>query len=202
MRISNCVIIFPDASLTLNLKSPGLDADTGESLWTYELSIKGDAPCNSLIYSAGFLYMVAGRGNGAAKFEISKDGKQVNKIWNNDEFDTYFGGYIMIGNFLYGFSERKRLWLSVDALTGKNVDSLPFKTGSIVSVSEDMVIYTQTGRVGLVRLNRGKMTLAKSFKVVEGTNEHFSHPLMAGGRLFIRHGDALLVYDYQQLTDL
>jgi outer membrane protein assembly factor BamB len=180
----------------------GLDADTGELLWTYELSLKGDAPCNKLIYSAGFLYMVAGSGNGAAKFELSQDGTQIYKTWSNDDFDTYFGGYIMVGNFLYGSSQRKRLWLSVDALTGKNVDSLPFKTGSIVSVGENMVIYTQAGAVGLVRLNKGKMTLARSFKVVEGTNEHFSHPLMAGGRLFIRHGDALLVYDYQKLTDL
>lgn len=179
----------------------GLDADTGELLWTHELSIAGDAPCNRPIYSEGFLYMVAGRGNGAAKFEISQDGKQINKIWTNDAFDTYFGGFIMIGNFLYGSSESKRLWLSVDALTGKNVDSLPFKTGSIVSAGEDLVIYNQTGGVGLVRLNQGKMTLAKSFKIIKGTKEHFSHPLMAGGRLYFRHGDALLVYDYQQLTN-
>lgn len=180
----------------------GLDADTGELLWSHELSLTGDAPCNAPIYSSGFLYMVAGRGNGAAKFEISQDGTQINKIWNNDEFDTYFGGYIMIGNFLYGSSERKRLWLSIDAQTGKNVDSLPFKTGSIVSVGEDMVIYAQTGGVGLVRLNRGKMTLTRSFKIIRGTKEHFAHPLIADGRLYIRHGDTLLAYDYQQLTNL
>jgi hypothetical protein len=108
----------------------------------------------------------------------------------------------MIGNFLYGSSESKRLWLSVDALTGKNVDSLPFKTGSIVSAGEDLVIYSQTGGVGLVRLNQGKMTLARTFKIIKGNKEHFSHPLMAGGRLFIRHGDVLLVYDYQQLMKL
>ena len=180
----------------------GLDANTGEFLWTYELSLKGDAPCNNPIYSEGFLYIVAGGGNGAAKFEISEDGTQIKKIWTNDEFDTYFGGYIMIGDFLYGSSGSKRLWLSVDALTGKNVDFLTFKTGSIVSAGENLVIYNQTGGVGLIRLNRGKMTLAKSFKIVKGTKEHFSHPLIAGGRLYIRHGGTLLVYDYQHLMNL
>ena len=180
----------------------GLDAETGEVLWTYELSLKGDAPSNNPIYSEGFIYMVAGGGNGAAKFEISQDGTQIKKNWSNDEFNTYFGGFVMIGNFLYGSSKSQPLWMSVDALTGKNVDSLSFKAGAIFSAGEDMVIYGQTGEVGLVSLNRGKMTLTGSFKIAKGSKEHFSHPLMSGGRLFIRHGDTLLVYDYQQLTNL
>lgn len=92
--------------------------------------------------------------------------------------------------------------MSVDALTGKNVDSLLFKTGSIVQAGEGLVIYSQTGGIGLVRINQGKMILDRSFKISRGTKEHFSHPLLAGGRLYIRHGDALLVYDYQQLAKL
>ena len=180
----------------------GLDAGTGELLWTYDLSIKGDAPCNSPFYSEGFLYMVAGGGNGAAKFELSQDGTQIKKTWSNLEFNTYFGGFVMIDNFLYGSSKSKPLWMSVDALTGKNVDSLLFKTGSIVQAGEGLVIYSQTGGIGLVRINQGKMILDRSFKISRGTKEHFSHPLLAGGRLYIRHGDALLVYDYQQLAKL
>ena len=64
------------------------------------------------------------------------------------------------------------------------------------------MVYNQSGVVGLVSLNRGKMTLDRSFKITRGTNEHFDHPVLAGGRLFIRHGDALLVYYYQQMTNL
>jgi outer membrane protein assembly factor BamB len=180
----------------------GLDAETGELLWTYDLSLKGDVPCNSPIYSEGFLYIVAGGGNGAVKFEISQDGTQIKKIWSNDEFNTYFGGFIMIGNFLYGSSKSKPLWMSVDVMTGKNVDSLSFKTGSVVQAGEGLVVYSQTGGVGLVRPDQGEMILDRSFKIVKGTKEHFSHPLLAGGRLYIRHGDALLVYDYQQLAKL
>ncbi|MEI7664227.1 MAG: PQQ-binding-like beta-propeller repeat protein, partial [Bacteroidota bacterium] len=192
----NLLVAFSELAMV------GLDAETGELLWSYKLSLKGDPPCNSPIYSEGFLYIVSGGGNGAAKFEISHDGTQVSKIWVNDDFNTYFGGYAMVGNFLYGSSESKRLWLGVDALTGKNADSLPFPTGSIVQAGEDLVIYSHTGNVGLVTLSRGKLKLVRSFKINKGTREHFSHPLLAGGRLFIRHGDALLVYDYKQLANL
>jgi len=180
----------------------GLDADTGELLWTYELSLKGDAPCNKPIYSEGFLYIVAGQGNGALKFEISDDASQINEIWHNIEFDSYFGGFVKIGDFLYGSSDSNRLWCSISAETGKVADSLTFRTGATVSSGKDLILYNQLGKVGLVRLNQEKMILEKSFKITLGTNEHFSLPLVAAGRIFIRHGDALLVYDYEQLKNL
>jgi len=189
----NLLVAFSELTLL------GLDTDTGELLWTYELSVKGDAPCNQPIYSKGFLYIVAGNGNGAVKFEISEDGSQIKKIWNNIEFDTYFGGVVMINNFLFGSSDSQRLWWSIDTETGKIADSLPFRTGATISAGEDLILYNQNGKVGLVQLKQGKMILVKYFEITKGTKEHFSHPIIAGGWLYIRHGDVLLAYDYQQL---
>ncbi len=180
----------------------GLDAITGELLWTDELSIKGNAPCNTPIYSGGFLYIVAGMGNGAAKFSLSNDGSAVTRVWTNEEFDTYFGGFTKVGNYLFGSSESNRAWLSMDSETGKTVDSLSFRTGSTTQAGEDLVLYNQAGKVGIVSHDNGKMTLLKSFLVTNGSKEHFAHPLFAGGRLFIRRGDVLLVYDYQQIKTL
>lgn len=180
----------------------GLDASTGELLWTHELSIKGNAPCNTPVYSDGFLYIVAGMGNGAAKFAISEDGSAINKIWTNQEFDTYFGSFTKVGNYLYGSSESNRAWLSMDAVTGKTVDSLSFRTGSTALAGEDLILYNQAGKVGIVSQENGKMTLQRFFMITKGSREHFAHPVFAGGRLFIRRGDALLVYDYQLIKSL
>ncbi|MBN1804421.1 MAG: hypothetical protein JW837_04160 [Sedimentisphaerales bacterium] len=33
------------------------------------------------------------------------------------------------------------------------------------------------------------------FAVTEGTDEHWAHPAIANGRLYIRHSDALSAYD-------
>lgn len=195
LRERNLLVTFSEMAML------GLDAETGELLWTYELSIKGDAPCNKPVYSAGYLYIVEGKGNGAVKFELSKDGSQIKKIWGNFNFDTYFGGFVKTGQFLYGASDSKRLWLSIDTETGKIADSLPFYTGATVSAGENLVLFNQSGKVGLVRLDRGKMILERTYKITKGTGEHFAHPVVAGNHLFIRHGDALLVYDYQELIN-
>jgi len=180
----------------------GLDAETGALLWTYELSLKGNLPCNQPIYAQGFLYIVAGSGNGAVKLELLENGSQIQEIWRNPDFDTYFGGFVMIGNFLYGSADKRHLWWSIDANTGKVTGSLSFGTGATSSEGKNLVLYNQSGKVGIVRPDNGKMTLVNSFLITKGTSEHFAPPLVAGGRLFIRHGNALLVYDYQELLNL
>jgi outer membrane protein assembly factor BamB len=179
----------------------GLDGGSGKVLWTWELSFKGNVPCNKPVYADGFLYIAEGMGNGAVKFELSDDGSQLKKIWDNPGFDPYFGGFVKIGNFFYGSSDSERMWLSIDAETGKPSDSLQFRTGATIASGNHLILYNQTGKVGLVRINEGKMTLETTFNIMAGTNEHFAIPAVANARLFIRHGDALLVYDYEKLMN-
>ena len=33
------------------------------------------------------------------------------------------------------------------------------------------------------------------FAVTQGTGQHYAHPVVCAGRLYIRHGDVLLAYD-------
>jgi hypothetical protein len=51
------------------------------------------------------------------------------------------------------------------------------------------------GTMRLVRANPAAYEPAGQFPVSGGTNEHWAHPTIANGRLYIRHGDALMVYE-------
>lgn len=176
----------------------GLDAETGKLLWSYELAFKGEIPCNTPVYDGNNLYWTAGPGNGAVAVKLSPDGRKYDVIWKNPEFDTYFGDFVKIGDYLYGSSNSLRKYISINARTGKTMQDLPFGIGSTI-LSDNMIIaYNQQGQVGLIRPSNDKMELISSFKISRGTNEHFSHPVVSDGRLFIRHGNALLVYTISQ----
>jgi len=41
----------------------------------------------------------------------------------------------------------------------------------------------------------GGYETVSSFQITKGTDEHWAHPAISNGRLYIRHGDALMVYD-------
>jgi hypothetical protein len=58
-----------------------------------------------------------------------------------------------------------------------------------------LYVYGQEGTVYLVEPSTAAFKPAGSFTVSQGTAEHWAHPTVANGRLYIRHGDALMAYD-------
>jgi len=46
-----------------------------------------------------------------------------------------------------------------------------------------------------VKATPEKFEIISSFKVPMGTGEHWAHPVILDGILYIRHGDTLMAYD-------
>lgn len=175
----------------------GLDALTGDLLWSYELAFKGELPCNSPVYDDNFLYWIAGPGNGAVKASLPEDGGKMEVIWKNKDFDTFFGGFIKIGNYLYGSSNRYNSFISVDAGSGQIKKVLRFGKASLTEYGGIIIAYNQRGQTGFIEPNQGDPELIGSYSIDHGTNEHFSYPVVEGGVLYIRHGDVLMAYNLE-----
>jgi hypothetical protein len=52
--------------------------------------------------------------------------------------------------------------------------------------------------MNLVKPGPSKMELVSKFKITAGKKEHFSHPVIKAGILYIRHGSALMAYDIRK----
>ncbi|MEI6060533.1 MAG: PQQ-binding-like beta-propeller repeat protein [Bacteroidota bacterium] len=185
----------------------GIDAETGKLLWYHEqvntpLSERkpgmGDTHSNSAYYENGFIYYIAGDGNCAVKLKLSDDGKQITQAWRNTAVDDYMGGFIKIDNRIYTGSESKRALLCADAGTGKILDSLKVGIGSLALAENMLYYYNQRGEMNLVKPGADKLELVSKFKITAGTKEHFSHPVIRDGVLYIRHGKALMAYDIRK----
>ena len=172
----------------------GIDADNGNLLWDYPLSFKGQAPCNTPRYDGKNLFWVAGPGNGAVSADLGADGSTIKVNWKNPGFDTFFGDFVEMDNFLYGFSDYERMLVAVSKNTGEVVDSVSLAPGGITTKSDTLITYSQDGTIAFSLIQSGKLNLLKSFKLREGTREHFSHPVVSRDKLFIRHGNVLVGY--------
>ena len=195
---ASLLIELPDRTILITSSEfniLGLDANTGVLLWCYELAFKGEVPCNAPVFDDRNIYWSAGPGNGAVAAELSPEGSKIKVKWKNIEFDTFFGGFVRAGDYLYGSSDGLRKYVSIDTKTGKIRKNLAFGIGSVISAGNQLIGYNQRGQVGLIRPAEEKMELTSTFKVASGTGEHFSHPVISGGRLYIRHGDTLLAYN-------
>ncbi len=182
----------------------GHDTKTGELLWlqnqdnTTPLERKpglGDTHSNTIIYEDGFIYYAAGDGNGGVKLKLSEDGKTIEEVWRNKDFDSYMGGIVKIGDYLYGCGTAKRDFKSINVETGEIGSILKAGSGAVIAADNMLYYYNFKGDVMLVTLDPLNMEVAGKFKITKGSREHFAHPVINKGKLYIRHGNIIQAYD-------
>lgn len=176
----------------------GLDAATGELLWSRKLNGTGDIQANTPLFENGFLYYGTGGGNGIVKLALAADGRSITEVWTSPKVSDVHGGFVKVGNHIYSSQYKPRRYCSVDASTGQITDSLKFDKGSLIFADDMLYLYTEKGMVGLASQNNGKMQLVSSFKMPVGSKEFFTIPVISEGVLYLRHGDAMLAYDIRK----
>ena len=186
--------------ITLTAKALiGVNADTGELLFHVKHESYADENVMVPIYDDGHIFISTLKA-GSVKWKIIiKDGKvSIEEIWRTQELDNHHGGVVLVNENLYGTSTFKNsnLWICLDWTTGKNKfmaksvgkGSLTYADGMLYTLSQD-------GLMGLVRPTPNGHETINSFKVPEGgKGKTWSHPVVCGGCLYIRHGDFLYSY--------
>jgi outer membrane protein assembly factor BamB len=197
---SPIVVKFPQRNVLVNISHEylmGLDAKTGELLWSYkEDSVKREGEyCNTPVYADGFIYGVSGveKGKGAYKLALSADGKSVKESWTNPDLKNKMGGFVKLGDRIYCTSADHKL-KCIDANSGKVTDALAGLFGTLIYADGQLFCYNDNGNVSLINISGPKMEVVSKFKVTKGSKEHFAHPVIANGVLYIRHGNALMAY--------
>jgi outer membrane protein assembly factor BamB len=176
----------------------GLDTQTGELLWSQRQAYhQFHQQCNTPVYSDGAIYYIAGEGNGAVKLELSPDGTSIREIWRNSDVKNVFSGFVKIGNYLFSPDNSQKL-KCIDTGSGQAVDSLKVNKGGLIYADSMLYCYSDNGNVNLIKLNGIKMEVTGKFKCDKGTKEHFAHPVISNGILYLRHGKALMSYNIKE----
>lgn len=177
----------------------GIDIKDGKLLWSQEQDTFCNIHGNTPLFENGFIYFFAGCGNGTVKLKLSEDGTKIEEIWRSPVLINYISGAIHINNKIFGANEERKNWVSIDAESGKIIDSLDFNKGITIYADSLLYLYNEKGAVGIVNPFKDKMELISSFKINKGTKEHFSHPVIKNGILYIRHGKSLMAYNIKSV---
>jgi outer membrane protein assembly factor BamB len=204
------IIKLRDRNILVNFTAyemMGHDTKTGELLWVHNQDNlkpeergpgKGDTHANTIIYEDGFIYYAAGDGNCGVKLKLSPDGKSIEEVWRNKEFDSYMGGIIKLGDHLYGGSSAKPDFKSISAITGQTEKVLKIGTGSLIAADDMLYYYNLKGEVYLINADPVNMEVVSKFKIVKGAKEHFAHPVIHDGKLYVRHGEFLQAFNIKK----
>jgi outer membrane protein assembly factor BamB len=173
----------------------GIDAGTGKVYWTVPHEVNYDIQAVSPIHKDGLIHITNGYRHGSHGFELSSDGTSIEKKWSEKSLDVHHGGVVLVDGNIHG-AATNGTWISLDLATGKvNFTGKLVGKGSVVYVDGMLYGYGEKGQVGLIRIKPDGYELVSSFKVAKGSKEHWAHPAISDGRLYIRHGEALMCYD-------
>lgn len=195
---SPMLIKLSSRSVLVNLTTNyilGLDANTGELLWSQKQeNVQYKQQCNTPVFADGYIYYVAGDGNGAVKLELSADGRSMKEVWRNVNVKNNFNGFIKLGDYLYS-ADRTQKIKCISTASGSVTDSLRATKGALIADDGMLYLYSDNGEFDLIKLTGTKMDIVSKFKIDKGTKEHFAHPVIDKGVLYVRHGKALMAYD-------
>ncbi len=173
----------------------GVDASDGKLLWSYKHPNEWSVHPNTPLYANGGIFCFSGYGQGGVKLKLSADGSSVSKDWVNENLDSRIGGMVLVKDYLYGSGDTHREWRCVDWKTGEEkYASKEIGKGTVIYADGMLYCYSDRGELALAEATPSGFNLKGRAKVELGNKEHWAHPVISDGKLFIRHGNCLIVY--------
>ena len=178
----------------------GVRSKDGKVLWQHPYRGKCQAHVNTPLYHDGQIYITSGYDAGGVMMKLSADGESCEILWKDETLDTHHGGVILVDGHIYGASwhgNRTGNWVCLDWKTGDvKYDKRWQCKGSILHAEGHFYCYEeQGGTLALVKWTPEGFNVVSSFKITQGGGMHWAHPVIAHGRLYIRHGNVLMCYD-------
>ena len=191
------VVVISNASVE------GLDPETGERFFAIPWINTRLVHCVMPIFHNGYLFLTTGSVGGTAKlFQLTKsaDGMMTaSEVWAEPSFNNHHGGVILVGNYVYG-TDYHGAWRSINFMSGEigyTFRSSIAGKGSVVYADGLLYGLTENDRtVLLIRPIPNEFVLISSFELpneVEGRS--WAHPVVIGGRLYLRHAQYLYCFD-------
>jgi outer membrane protein assembly factor BamB len=189
-----------DRQLILTMLAGGVvavDPGTGKVVWQHEYPHRAGVQPNPPLYGDGMVYVSSGMGVGGAMLSLADGDPSAAPKWTDKTLDCQMQGTVLMDGYIYGTAQSANKGLvCLEWKTGKPMwNASAVGMGVVIAADGMLYVYGQNGTMYLVKPNPAAFEPVSQFTISEGTNEHWAHPTIANGRLYIRHGDTLMAYD-------
>jgi outer membrane protein assembly factor BamB len=182
----------------------GVSTD-GKPLWQYEKLGPNTANIPTPIILKDQVLAVAGYGKGGALLKLSADAKDVKaeEVYFKGELTNKHGGVLVVADHVYGDTDDQGAPYCAEVKTGKVLwkrkaeDSKGRGSASVTYADGRLYFQYQNGVIALVEASPDGYKESSFFSVKTDGNA-WAHPVIAGGRLYLREGDALFCYDVHE----
>jgi len=174
----------------------GVRASDGKLMWRNSSASNGTANIATPLYSDGKVFFTSSYGAGGALLGLRVSGNEVRaqEIYFTRDMRNHHGGVVLVNGYIYGYNDSiltclefasgKMVWR--DRSVGKG--AVTYADGHLYILSEDNV-------VGLVEATPAGYREKGRFSIADQGLPSWAHPVVSGGRLYIRNQGTLTSYD-------
>jgi outer membrane protein assembly factor BamB len=192
----------------------GIRASDGKLLWRYPHKVYTDQNITTPLFHEGFL-IISGcvkKGTTSLQLRVSGDECSVEEHWHNETLDNKQGGIVLLDGRLYGYApsqNRSEPWVCIDFMSGDTIfqsapvkSSYKYKNGCLTYADGMLYLFSDDGNMALAKPTDKDFEVTGRLKIKDpGTRQTWAHPVVHGGRLYLRYGDKLGVYNISRGVD-
>ncbi len=175
----------------------GVRATDGQPLWGNGASANGTANCSAPVADGPYVFTASGYGTGGALFQLATQGNQTRAEvkYRTNKMKNHHGGMVLHNGYLYGFDEQ--VLTCLDLRTGNPAwQDRSVGKGSLTVADGKLILRSEGGPLALATMTpKGYQELGRFDQPDRSNRPAWSHPVVAGGKLYLRDWDKLLVYE-------
>lgn len=184
----------------------GVSAIDGKVLWKYPFKEKITAVIPTPIVKGDLVFAGAGYkdGGGALLRQVAsgENGIRMEEVYGlKKDLKNKHGGIVLLGDKLYGCKDDSPIIWCADLMTGELQSGWGIRTsggGSAAITAADGHLYVRfaRGTMALVKADAKEYKEISTFKIPHYEKmPSWSHPVVTGGKLYLREGDWIMCYD-------
>jgi len=181
----------------------GIEAATGKFLWGYNRIANTVANIPTPVVRGDHVFVATAYNTGCALLKIIRDGDRFRAeevyFLGPRAFENHHGGVVLVGDYLYGGSgTNKGEPVCIELPTGRIAwrAKAPAPGSAAVLYADGGVLFRyDRGPVVLLEATPEAFRVKGQFMPPAAKGPAWPHPVIHGGRLYLRHDDLLLCYD-------
>jgi outer membrane protein assembly factor BamB len=181
----------------------GVEAETGKFLWGYNHVANNIANITTPVVRGNYVFATTAYSTGAVLLRIAGDGDdwEAQEVYflKGRDFQNHHGGVVLLGEYIYGgHGPNKGDPACVELGTGevKWRQRAPARgSASVVYADGNIIFRYDRGEVVLVEASPDSFKIKGRFTAPTAEGPAWAHPVVHGGKLYLRHANRLMCYD-------
>ena len=174
----------------------GVRASDGKLMWRHQSVANGTANIATPVYSENRVFYTSDYGTGGALLALRAMNGEVRaqEVYFTRDMQNHHGGVIAIGTTLYGF--HNSILTCMEFATGKVMwRHRSVGKGSLAYADGHLYILSENNVVGLAEATPAAYREKGRFTIPDQGWPSWAHPVISGGRLYVRDQGILTAYN-------